>query len=98
MINKQYFIELAIKTAEGLEIIGRCFAGDNRKTADTIFRKVPGNRTIDDTNVIFLSFVETSKGLPVNLDMIGSTLRQLGENCKPLPPSCSKPIHCYLMP
>ena len=35
-----------------------------------------------DKNVIFLSFVEISNGLPVNLDMIGCTLPQLGENCK----------------
>ena len=81
-MGKQYFIELGFKTPDGPETFARILAGDSRKRAGAIFRELQGNRNIDDKNVIFLSFVETSNGLPVNLDMIGCTLYQLGENCK----------------
>ena len=81
-MDKQYFIELGFKTPDGPETFARFFAGDSRKQTDAIFQKLQGNRNIDDKNVIFLSFVEISNGLPVNLDMIGCTLPQLGENCQ----------------
>src|ERR1051326_6674732 len=81
-MDKQYFIELGFKTPHGPEIFSRFFAGDNCKRAGAIFRKLQGNKNINDGNVIFLSFVETSNGLPVDLDMIGCTLEQLGENCR----------------
>ena len=81
-MDKQYFIELGFKTPEGPEIFGRFFAGDNCKRAGAIFSKLQGNKNINDSNVIFLTFVETSNGLPVDLDMIGCSLDQLGENCK----------------
>ena len=80
-MDKQYFIELGFRTADGLKTIAEFFAGDNCKTAHAIFRKLKGNRSIDDS-VIFISFVETNNGLPVNLEMIGCTLCELGENCK----------------
>ena len=81
-MDKQYFIELGFKTPHGPEIAARFFAGSNCKRAHAIFSKLQGNRNISDINVMFLSFVETSDGLPVDLDMIGCTLDQLGENCK----------------
>ena len=81
-MDKQYFIELGFKTPDGPETFARFFAGDSRKRTGAIFQKLQGNRNIDDKNVIFLSFVEICNGLPVNLDMIGCTLYQLGENCK----------------
>ena len=81
-MDKQYFIELGFKTPDGPEIFGRFFAGDNCKMARAIFCKLQGNRNINDNNVIFLTFVETSNELPVDLDMMGCTLDQLGENCK----------------
>ena len=81
-MGKQYFIELGCKTPDGPEIFGRFFAGDNCKMARAIFCKLQGNRNINDNNVIFLTFVETSNELPVDLDMMGCTLDQLGENCK----------------
>ncbi len=81
-MDKQYFIEVGLKTPDGLETIAKFFAGDNCNHAGAIFGKLLGNRNIDERNILFLSFVETSKGLPVNLDMIGCTLGQLGENCK----------------
>ena len=81
-MNKQYFIELGLKTPDGLETFAKFFAGDSCKRAGAIFQRLQGNKNVDDRNVIFLSFVETRDGLPVNLDMIGCTLYQLGENCK----------------
>ena len=81
-MDKQYFIELGFKTPDGPETFARFFTSDSRRQADAIFRKLQGNRNIDDRNVIFLSLVETRNGLPVNLDIIGCTLDQLGENCK----------------
>jgi hypothetical protein len=81
-MDRQYFIELGFKTPDGPEIFGRFFAGNNCKRAGAIFSRLQGNRDINDGNVIFLTFVETSNGLPVDLDMIGCTLDELGENCK----------------
>ena len=81
-MDTQYFIEIGLQTSNGPETIARFFAGESCKRAGAIFRKLQGNRDIDDRNIIFLSFVETSNGIPVNLDMIACTLGQLGENCK----------------
>ena len=81
-MDKQYFIELGLKTPDGPETIARFFAGDDCNSARAIFCELQGNRNINDANVIFLSLVETRNGLPVDLDMIGCTLDQLGENCE----------------
>ena len=81
-MDKQYFIELGFKTPHGPEIFARFFTGNNCKRASAIFNRLQGNRNIVDDHVTFLSFVEISNGLPVDLDMIGCTLSELGENCK----------------
>ena len=81
-MDKQYFIELGLKTPEGPQAIAKFSAGDSFKRAGVVFCKLRGHRNIRDSDVIFFSLVETQNGLPVDLDMIGCTLDELGENCK----------------
>ena len=81
-MKKQYFIELGFKAPDGPETFASFYVGDNCERVGNIFSRLLGTRNIDDSHVIYLSFVEMRNGLPIGLDMIGCTLNQLGENCK----------------
>ena len=78
----QHYIELALKTADGMEGIARFFVGDNRRKAYSIFQKLQGITDIDEKDLIYIDFIEIKEGLPSSIDIITCTLDQLGENCK----------------
>ena len=78
----QYYIELTLKTSDGMESIARFFVGDNRRRAYSIFKKLQGVTDIDEKNLIYIDFMEIKEGLPLSVDIITCTLDQLGENCK----------------
>jgi hypothetical protein len=80
-MTTQFYIVLNVKTSRGPESFGRFFIGNNRERAYEIFKQMKGIEA-DDKNVLYLDFMETAEGLPVNLKMITCTLNQLAENCK----------------
>ena len=77
-----FYILLSIKTASGPESFAQFFIGNKRSAAQAIFRKLKGTPEIDERNVLYLDFMETKDGLPINLELISCTLEQLAENCK----------------
>ena len=81
-MDETFYIEITLKTAGGLESFGKFYLGDERLKAQDIFRKLLGSQDVDEKNVMYVSFMETKNGLPLNVDMITCTLDELGENCK----------------
>jgi hypothetical protein len=81
-MNTRFYITLTLKTHKGLETFANFFIGNNRERAYDIFRQLKGTDNITGKNVLYIDFIETSEGLPVNIDMISCTLNQLADNCK----------------
>ena len=81
-MDTKFYILLNMKTFTGPESFAQFFIGNNKAAAQAIFRKLKGTSDVDERNVLYLEFMETADGLPVNLDMISCTLEQLAENCK----------------
>ena len=80
-MTTQFYIVLNVKTIKGPESFGRFFIGNNRERAYEVFMQMKGTAA-DEKNVLYLDFMETVDGLPLNLKMITCTLSQLGENCE----------------
>ena len=81
-METQFYITFMLKTVEGLKSFAKFFIGDDRECAFAIFQNLQGTHDVSETNVLYIEFIETKGGLPVNLDMISCTLNQLAENCK----------------
>ena len=81
-METQFYIELTLKTAKGVESFAKFFMGDNREKAYDIFTKLIGTNIVNEKNLLHIDFIETIEGLPVNLKMITCTLDQLADNCK----------------
>ena len=94
-MSKRYHIELTFKTPNGPEVFARFYAGNSHGTAVAIFNKLKGSWEVDEHKLIFLNFVETHKGLPINLDTISCTLEDVGQNCKIITRELFK-LHCML--
>ena len=81
-METQFFITITLKTHKGLESFAKFFIGNNRHRAYEIFNQLKGSRNVNEKNILYFDFLETEKGLPVNLDFITCTLNQLAENCR----------------
>jgi hypothetical protein len=81
-METQFYIMITLKTIHGLENFGKFFIGNDRERATAIFQKIKGAENNVEKNVLYMEFMETVKGLPVNLDVISCSLNQLAENCK----------------
>ena len=81
-METQFYISFMLKTAEGLKSFAKFFIGDDRERAISIFQNLRGARDVSETNVLYIEFIETKEGLPINLDMVSCTLNELAENCK----------------
>lgn len=81
-METKYYIRLSMKMAAGPESFAQFFIGNNQSTAYALFRKLKGTTDVDEKNVLYLDFMETRDGLPLNLKLITCTLQQLAENCK----------------
>ena len=82
MKETTFYIVLNIKTGNGFETYGRFFLGNDKDFAYSIFGKLKGNKKVNDKTILHLDFMETRRGLPVNIQVISCTLEELGENCK----------------
>lgn len=81
-MDTQFYITITLKTHNGLENFAKFFIGNNRHRALDIFKQLKGSHDVSDKNILYFDFIETEKGLPVNLDFITCTLNQLAENCR----------------
>jgi hypothetical protein len=82
MEQTAFYIVLNLKTGNGFENFGKFSIGNAREFARSIFNKLKGRRDVDEKNVLHLDLIETSNGLPVNMQMISCSLEELAENCK----------------
>lgn len=81
-METQFYITLTLKTVRGPEGFAKFFIGNHRERAYAIFQKLEGMHEVSEMNVLYIDFMETKMGLPVNLDVITCTLNQLAENCR----------------
>jgi len=81
-MDSTFYIDITLKTPGGLESFGKFFVGNHREKARTIFQQLQGSTDVNEKKVMYISFMETKNGLPLNVDMITCTLNELGENCK----------------
>lgn len=81
-MDTQFYILITLKTPEGMDTFGRFFIGNNRAYANTLFNRLEGSDDASEKDILFLDFMETAGGLPLNLKMKSCTLNQLAENCK----------------
>ena len=81
-METQFYITITLKTHKGLESFAKFFIGNNRHRAFDIFKQLKGCHNVTEKNILYFDFLETEKGLPVNLDFITCTLNQLAENCR----------------
>lgn len=81
-METQFYITITLKTHKGLESFAKFFIGNSRQLAFNIFRQLKGSQNVSEKNILYFDFLETEKGLPVNLDFITCTLNQLAENCR----------------
>jgi len=81
-METKFYILLSMKTATGPESFGQFFIGNNRTAAYDIFQKLKGTSDVDERNALYMDFMETRDGLPVNLKLIACSLEELAENCK----------------
>ena len=82
MTTSNFYILISIKTGQGFESFGKFNLGNNRKEAKAIFRQLKGNSDVDEATMLTMELMETVNELPLNLLMLGCTLKELSENCK----------------
>jgi hypothetical protein len=81
-MDTQFYILVTLKTPKGLDSFGRFFIGNDRDRANALFKKLKGTDEATEKDLLFLEFMETAKGLPLNLNIKSCTLNQLVENAK----------------
>ena len=81
-METQFYITLTLKTGKGLETFAKFFIGNDREKALAIFEQLKGRHDASENDVLYLDFMETIQGIPMNLDVITCTLNQLAENCR----------------
>jgi hypothetical protein len=82
MKETTFYIVLNIRTANGFESFGEFILGNSRDAAYSIFQKLKGSKKINEKTILHLDFMETKKGLPLNIGVISCSLEELAENCK----------------
>ena len=82
MKEDTFYLLLSIKTGDGFESFGKFNLGNKRKAAAEVFRQLKGTSKVDEKTMLTIDFVETVKGLPVNLQILGCTLEDVAHNCK----------------
>ena len=82
MKQTTFDIVLNLRTSDGYESFGKFFLGDNRKFANHIFSQLNGRKNVSEKSILQLDLVETTNGLPLNVQMISCSLEELAENCR----------------
>ena len=82
MTENNFFVVLSIRTPHGFESFGKFNLGNKRKPAVDVFQQLKGNPIVDEKTILTIDLVETVKGLPLNLNILGCTLEDLAYNCR----------------
>jgi hypothetical protein len=81
-MQTKFYIICHIKTPAGPEAYGRFEIGDDREAAAELFAKLKGDKEVNEQNILCIELMETSNGLPFNINILSCTLDQLTENCR----------------
>lgn len=81
-MQTKFYIICHIKTPAGPETYGRFEIGNDRQTAAELFAELKGDKNVNEQNMLCIELMETSNGLPININMLSCTLDQLTENCR----------------
>ena len=82
IMKTTFYLLLSLKTAKGHESFGKFFLGEDEAVARQTFSLLKGTADVGESDVLLLELMETRQGLPFNLNVLGCTLSELGENCK----------------
>jgi hypothetical protein len=82
MAETDFHIALNIKTVDGFETYGRFFLGSDGEAAQNVFLKLNGSKKVSNKSILTLELVETSRNLPLNIQVISCTLEELTKNIK----------------
>jgi len=82
MAVSEFYIVLNIKSGKDFQTYGKFFLGSNRRFADSIFKKLKGNKKVSNASVLYIELMETNNELPVNIHVMSCSLDELSENCK----------------
>lgn len=75
-----FYIDLSIQTTEGPQRIGRFDLGADREAAIQLFKKLKGSAEVNVKDMLYIEFMETVNGLPLNIDVLTCDLQELGTN------------------
>lgn len=79
-MQTSFYIDISIQTTEGPKRFARFELGSDREAARELFKKLKGSPAIDPRDMLYIEFMETVNGLPVNLDILTCDLQELGTN------------------
>ena len=82
MAVSEFHIVLNIKSGKDFQTFGKFFLGNHRKFAESVFKKLKGNKKVSHASVLYIELMETNNELPVNIQVLSCTLDELAENCK----------------
>lgn len=77
-----FYIQLHVKTPDGLESYGRFNIGNDKAVAIALFQGMLGSDVIDESGLLYMELMEVVNDLPVNLHLISCTLDELAANCR----------------
>lgn len=79
-MDKSFYIDISIRAQDGPRQIGRFELGTDRESAYALFKKLKGSAEINQKDMLYIGFMETLNGLPLNLDILTCDLQELGTN------------------
>lgn len=82
MAATEFYIVLNVKAGKDFQTYAKFFLGSNRKFADSVFKKLKGNKKVTNSSILYLELIETNYELPINIHVLSCTLDELSENCK----------------
>ena len=82
MRENTFYILLSIRTSRRFESFGKFNLGNKREAAAEVFRQLKGTNKVNEKTILTIEMMETVKGLPQNLQILGCTLDELAYNCK----------------
>ena len=92
-MESKYYIELNMKTVDGMERFGCFELGGDRAFSVGLFAGLAGRPACSDDEVLHMDLVEKRNGLPMNMQVISCTVEELGANVKYLTRELFKKIN-----
>jgi hypothetical protein len=80
VMNSSFYIHISIQAQDGPQSIGRFELGTDRDAANSLFKKLKGSPEVNLKDLLYIEFMEMTKGLPSNIDILTCDLQQLGTN------------------